>query len=320
MDNLLNEGYIVIPNIKNKTPFEYQINEIYKNNKVDYPMMKKFIDDTYFSTLKNDFSSIENYKYGKFRFSNNNNSTDASTFHGDVYNHTDKNIIPVYTFLYYFDDATLEIIPNSHKKEYLNSTSSFDSFNNKKSIPIKAGSFVIFNSNIHHRGVNFSKTGQRRLLQIFDVFLNLEDYNIYSNKIRIVKTEKDDVVKLLSSFSKYIYSESNNDILTFILYLIVYNDMQYKIALIDLPPYEKKNNIISYEPGKRVNFENSKSYTDTNINIICDKNIPSVDPSNYYLYILLLLLFIFVIIVLYLYVKNYLKLKVIKKMIKKIIK
>jgi len=53
--------------------------------------------------------------YVKARFSNNNNSTDASVLHSDVYNYTGKEI-PIYTLVCYFDEAQLEIIPGSHKK------------------------------------------------------------------------------------------------------------------------------------------------------------------------------------------------------------
>lgn len=54
--------------------------------------------------------------YSKFRFSNN-NSSDAATFHNDVYNCSNLDVMPVYTCLSYFDEAQMELIPKSHIKK-----------------------------------------------------------------------------------------------------------------------------------------------------------------------------------------------------------
>ena len=98
MNDFKNKGYIVI---KNKQPdtFETLANHFYHENKVDYEALKHFIDNSYFPSLQKNITSVDivHPRYGKFRFSDNNNSSDAAAFHGDIYNHTDEDIVPVYT-------------------------------------------------------------------------------------------------------------------------------------------------------------------------------------------------------------------------------
>jgi hypothetical protein len=55
-------------------------------------------------------------------------------------------------------------------------------------------------------------------------------------------------------------------------YFLVYNDLQYKVALMDLDPWTKSNKYITYEPGKRKNYEELTNNEDLNINVLCDKN------------------------------------------------
>ena len=104
---------------------------------------------------------VKGLPFSKYRFSNNNNSSDASTFHRDLYNHTENDIVPIFTVLVYFDDTQMELIPGSHIK---NNKYSFDDL---KIIDIKAGNTLIIFANLLHRGKNFTNSGNRRILQIF---------------------------------------------------------------------------------------------------------------------------------------------------------
>ena len=72
--------------------------------------------------------------------------------------------------------------------------------------------------------------------------------------------------------------------LTMIHYILMYNDVHYKISFMDIDPAEKKNNYITYESSKRVIFNESNKPDDLNVNVICDTNVKSVSYSNYYLY------------------------------------
>jgi chromatin remodeling complex protein RSC6 len=70
--------------------------------------------------------------------------------------------------------------------------------------------------------------------------------------------------------------------------------MQYKIALSDLSPAEKKGKYISYEPGKRKSLHELTDAEENNVNIVCDKNLKTVNSSNYYLQMFFLFLLVLV--------------------------
>jgi len=299
MDDLTHNGYVVLKNKLTESEIEYGLSSI-KGTQVDYHKTKQFIDEIFFTKIKE--TGMTNPQYVKFRLSNNNNSTDASTFHGDIYNHTQTELLPIYTCLCYFDDAQLEIIPGSHK--YNNAGSSMDTYHKKKIIDVQRGDILIFHANTHHRGINFNKTSNRRLLQVFEVFTDKETYNAHIQKLIIVKTSD-------SMFMKYIinpvmYELSNFpiiiDTLTMFHYVLMYNDLQYKIAFMDISPEDKKNNYVTYEPGKRIMFDNVNKTEELNINIICDPNATTVSYSNYYL-LFYILYWIISLICIYLFYK-----------------
>jgi hypothetical protein len=87
-------------------------------------------------------------------------------------------------------------------------------------------------------------------------------------------------------------------------YFLVYNDLQYKVVLMDLDPWTKSNKYITYEPGKRKNYEELTNNEDLNINVLCDKNNITENPSNFYLYIYLLYYIISGIIIYYIVKKE----------------
>ena len=79
----------------------------------------------------------------------------------------------------------------------------------------------------------------------------------------------------------------------------MYNDLHYKLSLMDLPPNEKKDVYISYEPGRSMDFIDVTQKEDLNVNILCDTNVRYVPYSNYYLYIFIFLLTLLIFIILY---------------------
>lgn len=278
-----NEGYILLSNVLTEEELEYGLSSI-KDNRVNYSIVKHFIDDVFLPKIKEESDVITDPIYVKFRLSNNNNSTDASTFHGDVYNNTNSELLPIYTCLCYFDDAQLEIIPGSHK--YNNSGLSFESYNNKKIITVKRGDILIFHSNIHHRGINYNKTENRRLLQVFEVFPDKETYNEHVSKLVTVITSETYLMKNFIGPLLYEISKSSDaiDYITMFHYVLMYNDLHYKIALIDISPYDKMDKYVSYEPGRRIHFEDIENDEDLNVNIICEGGANTMSCSNYYLY------------------------------------
>lgn len=272
-----------------------------EGKQVDYTKTKHFIDEIFLHKIKNISGFITDPHYVKFRLSNNNNSTDASTFHGDVYNNTKSEFLPIYTCLCYFDDAHLEIIPGSHK--YNNPGWSIQSYNKRQIIHVNRGDILIFHANIHHRGVNFNKTTNRRLLQVFEVFPDKETYDEHISKLITVKTHETMFVKnilnpIMYEISKYPFIIN---FLTMIHYIFMYNDLHYKICFMDISPYYKKDNYITYEPSKRVIYNDLNKKENLNINIICDENAKSVSCSNYYLYFYIIYWIVSIIIIYFIF-------------------
>lgn len=87
-------------------------------------------------------------------------------------------------------------------------------------------------------------------------------------------------------------------------YFLVYNDLQYKVALMDLDPWTKTNKYITYEPGKRKNYNELTNNEDLNINVLCDKNSITENPSNFYFYIYILYYIVSGIIIYYIVKKQ----------------
>ena len=178
MNNLINNGYKIFRNELNNDEINILLSSIHNNQKlINYTKMKNFIDNIIINKINNKFNW--NSHYCKFRFSNNNNSTDASTFHSDIYNFNNNiNIIPIYTCILYLDNSNIQIIPDSHKNNVKKNNSWLKMYNKKKILDINIGDIMIFNANLHHRGINYSKKS-RRILQIFEIFPNKNIYNLY---------------------------------------------------------------------------------------------------------------------------------------------
>ena len=104
--DIKNNGYLLLRNKLNNKELDFGLS-IIEDKKVNYKITKQFIDNIFLVKIKENFNVMTNPLYVKFRLSNNNNSTDASTFHGDIYNKTNSEILPIYTCLCYFDEAQL---------------------------------------------------------------------------------------------------------------------------------------------------------------------------------------------------------------------
>jgi hypothetical protein len=174
-------GFIILRNAMIDTEINRGKNAISPSNTVDYANMKIFIDNTLLDKVK--IALDWNPVYVKFRVSNNNNSSDAGSFHRDV-NCIDvkKKFIPIYTCLTYFDTTVMELIPFTHKTPVdtlYNAHKFFDSIK----LTIVPGDVLIFSSTILHRGIFNQNDKNRRLVQVFDVFPTASEYNIYAPKI-----------------------------------------------------------------------------------------------------------------------------------------
>jgi hypothetical protein len=107
------QGYLLLRDVLSEDEMDIVLSSIH--TQVNYPRVKYFIDTVFFKHIQEHCKTFSNPHYVKFRLSDNNNSTDASTFHSDIYNYTPNKTIPIYTCLAYFDNTQMELIPGSHK-------------------------------------------------------------------------------------------------------------------------------------------------------------------------------------------------------------
>jgi len=274
------DGYLLIPQVF--TDHELHCSFLH-GDKVDYPATKQFIDQVFMEKVKQ-HTGMTDPKYVKFRLSNNNNSTDASTFHGDIYNHTSSELLPIYTCLCYFDDAQLEVIPGSHR--YHNRGWSLSSYQKRIVLNIKRGDLLVFHANLHHRGIGFGE-GNRRLLQVFEVFPDQATYDTCFPELTIVQTSSNPVMK---EISPRLYEAAKHpqliDWLTFFHYILMFNGLLYKIGMMDLAPWDKTS-YVTYEAARRA-YLDEIDYEDLNINVICDRAVNTAESSSFYFWLYLL--------------------------------
>ena len=267
------DGYVIYRNKISPEEQAYALSCI--GDKVDYTKLKHFIDTIFLPK-----TGIKDPIYVKARFSNNNNSIDASLLHSDVYNYTDKPM-HIYTGLVYFDKAEMELIPGSH----LIPNTSFEQRNKDVAvIHMNPGDVLVFNARLSHRGINFNQ-GDRRLLQVFEIFKK-DDFEKHGKNYITVDTsfEKGAKKNALYYLSQYPWLI---DCINAIVHWFHYYDIKYVVALMDLPPWEKKGKYITYEPGGRVYYKDGLK-DDMNVNVVFEKTT-LVKYSHFYLYILLFL-------------------------------
>jgi hypothetical protein len=268
------DGYVVYRNKISPEEQEFALSCI--GDKVDYTQLKRFIDTMFLPKLE-----INDPIYLKTRLSNNNNSIDAALLHSDVNNYTNEPM-SIYTGLVYFDKAEIEVIPGSH----LIPNTSFEQRNKDKIIlSMNPGDVLVFNARISHRGIYFNQ-GNRRLLQVFGIF-SKEEYQ--KNGIRFITVD--------TSFEKRVKKNSLYYIAHYpwlihcinaMVHWFHYYDLKYVVALMDLPPWEKRGKYINYESSGRVYYTPGLK-DDLNITVVFEKT--PIVKCHFYLYLLLFLVF-----------------------------
>lgn len=270
----MENGYIVLPAISTHEQ-EYILSSLNEKRGVNYEKVKHFIDTMFLPKLP-----FQDPVYMKCRFSNNNNSTDAAVFHSDVYNYTSEKEIPLYTALCYLDKAKMELIPNSHVKP---NASPLEELKKAIIIELNPGDILVFNARLVHRGVNFSN-GNRRLLQVFDIFPTKELYHQHVRKyITVDMSGQRSIISYYVAKIPFLIYIGN-----FIVYFLHYYDLKYVVPLRDLPPWQKYNTYITYEPGGRVHYKPGL-VDEINKNIIFIDS-PFVKASSFYFYVFLFLI------------------------------
>ena len=69
MNDLYENGFLILPNKNKKETFEKHANDFYKDNNVYYPLLKQFIDREYFTELGKLTNIIENINKSLFPLS-----------------------------------------------------------------------------------------------------------------------------------------------------------------------------------------------------------------------------------------------------------
>jgi|LauGreDrversion4_2_1035121.scaffolds.fasta_scaffold368353_1 hypothetical protein len=284
--NIYDDGYIILKNILSQRQLEQGLQSD-KNNVIDYKLMRQFIDNDILPVIISNTNFITKPKYIKFRYSNNNNSTDASTFHSDIYNFTEDNIMPVYTCLCYFDKTQIIVIPGSHKKSFHRENTTISSYEKQRVITIGPTDIMIFHANLYHRGTNFHTNGNRRLLQVFEIFPDDNTFLLYYERFITVITSNSMTTRISNPISYYLSRITLlPDKLWFIHYWFVYHNIQYSVACNDVLPHYKNGKLLTYEPGKRIIYDYITGSDPINVNIICENTksvVPDVYSSMFYL-------------------------------------
>ena len=133
-----------------------KINEFRSNiighEKVKYMDIKTLIDNDIFARINTEQRT--NLQYCKFRVSNNDNNADAAHFHRDTMLGNKFNY--QYTCILYLDDASVELIPGTHKQTVISRLDMFSTMKKAIQFKMQPGDLIIFHSNLFHRGI-FSK-------------------------------------------------------------------------------------------------------------------------------------------------------------------
>jgi len=188
MDELDNKGFLVLRGVLKKSDIE-EAHKYIQGQQMDYASMTRFIEN---NMLKKINHSLDiDITYTKFRVSNNNNSVDAGGFHRDIITlHKNVPLLPVYTCLCYLDKTVMELIPGTHKTPAMSYMDALSRFGDSIRLPLNPTDLLIFNSSLIHRGIFTENLGQRRLIQVFNCFLNKSDFMKYSPKLLDIKGDK----------------------------------------------------------------------------------------------------------------------------------
>ena len=294
MNLLHDQGYIILKNQLRDYEIEEGLSHIHPNgDSVDYAGFKTFIDRVFFRHIRDELGWT-NPTYIKFRFSNKQNAKDASTFHGDIYNHGDDDMMPIYTCLTYMDKAQMELVPYSHLSERVRRergipTTSSELYKSRRVVALNAGDILVFHANLHHRGLFYDVQQHRRILQVFETFPNRSEYERLNGRLYTVVSGTTGFVKSIGEMNYKLsqHKQVINAINRF-HYILVCNDLQYRITMSDIPQSQKRGNFVGYEAGVR-DIIRQGEYQPWNVNMMCEEDQTlSLQSSGLYLPVIVL--------------------------------
>ena len=167
MNTLNTDGFVVLRNVLD--PQAIQMAQQNINSKVNYSQIKTFIDQSMMKGINQNLPlDLVNMKY---RVSNNNNSSDAGSFHRDLHSYHPDEITPVFTCLTYLDTAYMQLIPETFRHIKANWGQMSKLWKKRRTVKMNPGDILVFYASTMHRGVFYhilTKNGNRRLIQLFD--------------------------------------------------------------------------------------------------------------------------------------------------------
>lgn len=290
-------GYFLIKNNINNIVVK-NVSDSITTTTVNYGYVNDFINNHMVKIINKTLDW--NVKYTKYRVSNNNNSTDASSFHRDIIYY--ENVLPIMTCLTYLTETLMEIIPKSHNKiaiDYLEIPEL-----KPLRITMYPGDILVFYSSLIHRGIFSVNQTNRKLIQVFEVYKNPNDFTKYNTKILHLPSIKSDNIYLWQQFMINISKiEFIINIVSYINLLNVASGYGYHINNID----NYKLKIFSSEGLQdRIPYTNSDG--PINKYIMMHQTIDATNDEcnnlrhiliirQIYIYIIIILLFIVLLII-----------------------
>lgn len=313
MEQLKNNGYLVLRNIIPKNRNKYAKSQI--NSKVNYFRLKKFIDEDMINNINTKLDL--NLDYTKYRVSNNNNSTDAASFHRDLQSYELKSP-KVYTCLTYLEEAYMEVIPQSHKNISVPLYKINGLMNKKIKIKMNPGDILIFYATLVHRGLFYiSNNKNRRIIQLFDC---IDKENIIKTNTKILHIPcRNNCSSLVNKLNillnkSYIISE----LINFVSSIIVLRGYGYPYNSLKFITTDNSIKYLSTDSNKkRIRNTHKDKFLESNVyimNINKYKDIKENDRNIYLFFsftittiicIIVMILLIILIINLLLLIKNY---------------
>lgn len=194
------DGYYVFRNMISDTELDV-CKKYFYDDKVNYNRLRdEFINP---SMLKKVGSELQRKLVNiKYRASNNNNSSDAASFHRDLHIKNNEKRVNNFTILTYVDGGIMQLIPGSNRNQQIDFLQIKHYYDSVVEIKLAPGDVLIVEMATIHRGLFYKKQKERRLLQLFDTVFNEELDYFLKNVLHIPcrnncsKTQSDMFIKL----------------------------------------------------------------------------------------------------------------------------
>ena len=245
MNDLNTNGYIILKNVVDVNRIQYAQSQI--NNKVNYYKLKNYLDNDMINNVNRKLGL--NINYTKYRVSNNNNSTDAASFHRDLQSYTNKSP-RVFTILSYLDTSHMELVPYTHKNITIPINNMKSMLDNRVTIKMHPGDILIFYATLVHRGIFYNINNKnRRLIQLFDC-VDINDKEKYREEILHIPC-RNNCSSLVNNINltlnkSYLISE----ILNYISTIITFRGYGYPYYGLKFITNDKKIKYLSTESNK----------------------------------------------------------------------